>query len=1517
MTIEDVYLLSPLQNGILYHSLRDDDVTVYFMQFCYRINGEFHPEKIREAFDILFERHEVLRTGFNYDDLKKPVQMVLKERRIEYHYVDLRTSGDLAAREAEVVRRKERDKTRGFDLRKDALMRVTILQVDENAFEIIWSFHHILMDGWCLSILTNELFEAYYALVAGKQPQLPPVTPYKRYMEYLAKQDEGKALAYWKEYLAGMEEPTPIPVLGTPKEGNGFDLKQEMLTLDEATSRKLEAIAQEQGTTINSVIQALWGILLGQYNNTDDVVFGTIVSGRPASIPGIETMIGLFINAIPVRVSMAGEQAFTELVDTVQKQAIAGADHHYCQLADIQSQSALGAKLFDHQVVFQNYPVGEEVEGLAKEKSEEDSQSLSIPEVSAYEHSHYQFNLHIFPGKEFRIRFGYNTYEYDEVYMHRMMDHLDHLIEQVVANPQVALKDLKIVTEAEEEALALYCRPYHKELPEGETLVTAFERIAAEHPDQPAMMWEGGSYTFGELNARANRIAHYLRTEYNIQPNDRVGILINRSEWPMQAILGITKAGGAYVPIDPQYPVERIRLIMEDIDAKLLITDADYMMQAMEYHQGAMVALDLQFDEMPEQTENPERVNGEEDVVYVIYTSGSTGKPNGVLVPHRAVVNMANSLLDLVKPTLEDRVLQFASLSFDGSLWEIGISLFSGAPMVLTPQAKRENAEAFEQYVNDMGVTLTIMPPAFFSTLNFENLKGVRVVCSAGEEARPEDGYEFSLQGDFYNLYGPTEFCVYMSTYHLDRGQRMNRIPVGDQMVANSEIYILSPFRQQVPQGVVGEVYVGGRQLSHGYLNRPEVTAQRFIEHPFKPGKKLYRTGDLGRWSPEGALEYLGRLDDQVKVRGFRVEVGEVAVALNHVDGVEDAYVLAEKEEGLKTWSLLAYYTGKEAGAPERIKELLAQKLPEYMIPSFLIKLPELPLNTNGKVDKKALPRPADIVNGEVADATFTEEEQKLKAIWEEVLGVPVRTPQDNFFTLGGHSLKVVQLSSRVFKQFQVRVDLKDIFEHATLSDQATFITGMLADTYENIRALDEADHYELSHAQTRMWLTQQVNPSPALNMPMGFRWSGDLNRPALEKAFRRVVNRHESLRTQIKLVDGEPRQFILPEGSFDSALRFADLSQEANPEQALQARMEEENNQIFDLAEGPAWSFLLVKMAEKEHVLLLNLHHILADAWSLDVMNREIMGLYRAYLQAMDDPFEPLRIHYKDYAAWEKSQLKGFKLKEHRKFWMDTFRDGVARMELPTDFPRPEKRSQKGQSFSFKLGEALSQKLRDLAQAHELSDYMLTEAVVNLLLFGYTGQTDLVTGMPVSGRDHVDLENQIGFFLNTPPFRLQLSEQDSLAEYLAKVKKSLLKALQHQVYPFDKMAEDIDSNPPAGRLPLFDVMVVLQKSHEENLKTQPSNTSGFEVNTIDTGFQMSRYDLTIIFEPTATDFHITFQYATDLFEESRMELLKAYLVEMVETMTENADQSVKEIAGSVFADQVTGEDSELSFDFG
>ncbi len=1517
--IQNIYKLSPMQEGMYFHFLLDPSSSAYLEQMSYTIQGNVAIPQVSDSLNELFKRHHVLRTVFNHEKKDQALQIVLKERAPGFYFEDLRKL-PVADKQAYVQTYKAADKTRTFDLTKDVLMRVSVLQLEDDLFEFVWTFHHILMDGWCLGILTAEFFELYNSSLKNIAAKLPPVIPYNAYIQWLDKQDKTAAANYWKTYIEGYTEAAQVPPIQPSGKTGTYQNQCLTLALSKDQTQQIQALATQQNVTLNALLQTTWGVLLSIYNATSDVVYGTVVSGRPAAIEGVESIVGLFINTVPVRVQYQSETSFVELLESVHAAFMQAEPHHYFPLADIQADSALKQHLLNHLLVFENFPISD----MLTDSSAQDTNHLRIVDVNVFEQTNYDFNLVIVPGAALQLKFIYNDRLYNPADMQRIFTHLQILLNQVCTQPTIPVRKINLLSEEEKQQILVDFNATTQAYPANQTIVELFEAQARINPDQLAVACGEETLTYAQLNARANQLAHYLRTTEDTQPNDCIGLLADRSIEMLVGIWGILKAGAAYVPVDPTLPEQRIHFMLDNSSVRLLITDQLHWAQTIDLEGYPVFSLTENAATLQKcSAENPEPVNCPTDLLYVMYTSGSTGQPKGVMIEHRSVVKLVKNT-NYTDLNTSHKVLQLSNFMFDGSTFDIFGALLNGASLYLIPKHVLLSNESLVGYIESCGINVMFITTALFNNLTElspNTISRFEKIYFGGEEASLKHIRKALAHrqnpDSIVHVYGPTEATTFSTFYVIESlPETQTYVPIG-QPLANTSAYILNENMAPVPVGVAGELYIGGESLAKGYLKRPELTAEKFVKNPFITPEKaptgrnpsaqdealwnadaprLYRTGDIARWTPDGNIVFMGRRDHQVKIRGYRIELGEIENTLRSYAPIEDVLVLAKTtSDGSK--QLVAYYVSKQECSLQDLRSHFASLLPDYMIPSWFVWMEKFPLNTSSKVDRKALPDPTQTTENRaityVAPRNATEE--KLADIWQNVLDshAPIGV-QDNFFEIGGHSLKATRIVSRLYKEFQKKIDLKAFFAHPTIESLAQLLAQETETAYEAIPVIPAQLSYEVSHAQKRFWILDQFKENQiAYNLPGAYLLEGTVQTDKLKKVLEFIWKRHESLRTTLASAGGQLQQYVHEADTLPLPFTILDLTHLPDAEDFVRQIAYEEAHTAFDLAKGPLVHLKLFQLKPQKSVLLLNMHHIISDGWSTEVFIKELLLLYHSP-EAFETLHPPLNIQHKDYVAWQNQQLTQDTQSRHKEYWKQTFSGDIPVLNLPADFPRPAVKTSNGDRLSLTLSLELFETLKTYSRQQEVSPFMVVLAAFKALFYNYSSQQDIILGTPISGRNHPDLENQIGLFINLLAVRTQFNGAESFEELLRKVRQNTLSAYEHQTYPFDSLVDNLNLARDLSRAPLFDVMVMYFNSDLDTLKTTQPN--GLSVQEFDVSWKVSKFDLTFNFFETVSGIQVSLEYNTDLFLSESVQRLWNHFTNLLQAVLTNSQLSLDAI---------------------
>jgi amino acid adenylation domain-containing protein len=1473
---EDVFVAptSYAQQRLWFLRTLEPDSAAYNIYAAVRLEGRLDCALLDRCLEEVARRHESLRTTFDTVE-GRPVQVVAPSTRLRAERTDLRAL-PAGEREAEALRLAREETARLFDLGRGPLLRLLLLALGDEEHMLVLSMDHIVGDSWSLTVLIREVCELYAAFAAGRPTPLPELEI--QYIDYAEWQRERlqsgvleRQLDYWKRQLGGapsvLELPTDFP-RPPAQTSNGAAL---LLELPRELRERVEAVGRRRGATVYMTLLAAFQTLLHRYTGQTDILVGTPIAGRTQS--ETEGLIGFFVNTLVMRGRLAGDTRFAELLDATRATALEAHAHQDVPF-EVLVEVLRPERDLSHAPFFQVMFV------LQPSMPEIRLPGLTVRQVElANATAKFDLLLDIRESDDRLLAtFEYNTDLFRESTVERMAGHYLTLLEAVARDPEQRLSALPLLAEEERRQLLVAFNDTAADYPRDLCVHQLFEAQAAATPDSTALIFGEESLTYGELNRRANRLAHYLLS-LGVGADAPVGLCLERSAGMVVAVLAILKAGGAYLPLDPALPRERLAFMLTDAAAPLLLTESRL---ADELPPGCarVVFLDEDTEEVARQSdENPRVEVTPSHLAYVMYTSGSTGTPKGVCVPHRAVARLVKGS-SFASFSAEEVFLHLAPPSFDASTFELWGALLNGARLVLMP-AGQSSLEEIGAAINRHSVTTLWLTAGLFHLMASERpeeLRGLRQLLAGGDVLSPSHVNRMlgeMEEGSFLvNGYGPTENTTFTCCHRMAAGEEGERvdgaIPVG-RPIANTRVYVLDEQLEPVPIGVAGELYTSGDGLARGYLNRPALTAERFIPDPFsaEPGGRMYRTGDVARWRRDGAVEFVGRRDGQVKVRGFRVEVGEIEAALAALEGIRECVVVA-RGTGAEDKRLVAYVVGEEESSAGELQRRLKGRLPEYMVPSVFVRMPELPLNANGKVDRAALPEPGEgrVAAGHTSTAPRTPVEEVLAGVWAEVLGVAAVGVEDNFFELGGHSLLATQVVSRVREVFGVEVGLRKLFEEPTVAGLAAGVEALLREGREGggappLVAAARAGELPLSYAQQRLWFLQQLEPSnPFYNIHAALRLTGEFDAASLERSLAEIIRRHETLRTSFQAVEGRPMQAVADAVEF--RVEVEDLSALPEPERAEAARRLafEEAQTPFDLTRAPLLRMRLLRLGDEEHVALLTMHHIVSDGWSTGVLIRELAALYRAHTEGAEPALAPLPVQYADFAAWQREWLAGGALESQLAYWKRELAGQAPALELPTDRPRPAVQTYNGATEAFELSRELSDDLKALGRGEGATLFMVLLAAFQTLLYRYTGQDDITVGTPVANRNRAETEGLIGFFVNTLALRARFDGAESFGELLRRVRETTLGAYVHQDVPFEKLVEELQPERDPSRSPLFQVMLALQNAPREEL-----DAPGLKMSRLAGDNRTAKFDLTLEVDDAAPELCCLFEYNTDLFD--------------------------------------------------
>ena len=1473
----------------------------YNISAAVRLNGQLRIDVLQRVLTETVRRHESLRTTFALID-RAPVQIVAPPAQVLLPLIDLSGCDDS---NTESRRLASLESQRPFNLRTGPLLRFVLMRLSEDQHVALLTLHHIISDGWSAGIFVRELCTLYAAYSENQRSPLEELAiQYADFTVWQREWLEGPVmemeLSYWREQL---KDAPPVLNLPTdwprPPVQTNFGAVHSIM-IDAGLLESLHELARTNGVTLFMTLLAAYNILLSRYSGQADVIVGTPTAGRTRL--ETEPLIGCFINMLALRTAVNDDMRVVDLLQRVRETTLEAFSHQDVPfeklIEELRPERSMSySPLFQVVIVLQNAPAQQlRVRDLTFAQFENEVRTAK-----------FDLTLAMTEMKEgLRTIFEYNKELFNRASIARMAQRFVTVLGNMVAAPQQTIASLSLLT-SEERAELLDQWSHAERYVVDECLHERFAQQAERTPNARALTFEGKHLTYAELNVEANRLANYLRSR-GVGPESRVAICLERSIELVIAVLGVLKAGAAYVPLDPANPVERIAFMLADSAAALLVTQSQIRDRLFNHKdtRTQIVCLDTE-NFSGENRSNPQTGCTPQNLAYIIYTSGSTGQPKGVMVTHANVVRLFEATACDFEFSSSDVWTLFHSFAFDFSVWELWGALLWGGRLVVVPYEVSRTPAEFAGLLKDEQVTMLSQTPSAFRQLTQHVAQTpddapatLRAVVFGGE------ALEFWTLRDWVerygvhsprliNMYGITETCVHVTYRPLHAAEVLDQ--TGSRIgraIDDLTLYVLDQRMEPVALGIVGELYVGGAGLARGYLNQPALTADRFVPDPFakEAGARLYRTGDTGRWISSGEVEYVGRCDQQVKVRGYRIELGEIEAALCEHPKVQAAAVIVR--DGNDGHKQLVGYVVTEAPASE-LRRYLLERLPDHMIPSLIVEIDRLPLTSNGKLNRQALLDRHDELDhnldGEYV-APRTPSEEIIASVWKEVLGTGRVGMNDNFFVLGGHSISATQVTVRLRRALGVEIPLRMLFESPTVAALAERVEPLRRDACRDVTPL--LDHMTrdaelpLSFSQQRLWFLHQLDPSdPSYHVPFAVRLQGKLNIGAFCRSLDEVVRRHEVLRTTFPSVGGRPIQAIWSNAKFE--LSIVDLSSliDDSREREMRGLAAEEVRLPFDLARGVLRGKLL-RLATDDYALLVTMHHIVSDAWSVGVLVREVATLYTAYLEGRESPLEELPIQYAGYASWQRDWLQDETLEEHLAYWRKQLDGAPPLLEMPTDRPRPLVRTHLGVTHRFTLKPEVTASLKDLSQREGATLYMTLLAGLNVLLARYSGQPDIVVGTSVAGRARLELEPLIGCFVNTLALRTNLSDDPAFRDLIARLRDTCLGAYAHQHIPFEKLVEEVQPKRSMGHTPLFQVMFVLQNAPYED-PVLPD----IRLSSLGEGSASAKFDLTLTMAERDGVLFGALEGNAALFDRETIERLTKHFATLLEAAVANPERAI------------------------
>jgi len=1377
--IKNIYPLTPMQEGMLFHALFDEHSQAYFQQTAWCLQGKFNLDAFQAAWNEVVSRHDILRTQFFYHDTEQPLQVILKNRPIKIHYEDFRHMTP-AQQQVQCQSFLQSDRLRTFDLSNDVLMRISILQLQDNRWQIIWSHHHILLDGWSYGLILQEFLSIYQTTCRSQQATLPTATPFSEYIRWLDSQDKKRASEHWQQRLMDFDQLTTLPERNTDKTSGTVNPTMETLqfSLSAAETDQLSQFSAKYQITLNAVLQSMLAILLNHYSGRQDVVFGSVVSGRPASLPGIEHMVGNLINTIPVRAKLQANESFLQLAQTSQANALTDAPYHHYPLAKIQAESLLPNGLFTMIMATENYPLDEI---LQKDISEDDF-GFVVEDIASFEQTHYDLDFVFLPGKQLRGKVTYNSQRYSRHWIKQIPIYWQRLATIIIQHPDILLKQINLLQHAEQETLFCKFNQTAKPAIQQQTnLVSAFLEKVHNNPSITAVTDQQHSLTYAELNQRANRLAHRL-LQQDEQTEQIIGICLDRNIDLVSGLLGILKSGGAYLPLDADHPEARLAFQIQDAKITTLVTQQKYLSKFTALttsHDMQFICLDdPALNNQPDH--NPELEIHPQQLAYVIYTSGSTGQPKGTLIEHSSVLNLVDALHDLVyhQYSTPIRVALVANVIFDASVQQVFGCLLHGHSLHLIDVDTRRDgwrlAAAFEQ----RQITVADCTPSLLSMMVTADFPwtddcALDYLLVGGEPLATELVQRFYTQQartTLINVYGPTECCVDVSAYPIDRTHPLvsHRVPIGKPL-RNVRLYLLNPFNQPVPLGVPGEIVIGGASLSRGYLNQSELSHQRFTHIETLPTEAcVYRTGDYGRWLADGVIEFIGRHDEQVKIHGFRIELGEVEAQLLNFPGMKNCALTAQRFND--KMELIAYVVCENNPTVEALRDYLMECLPYYMIPSQFLRISTLPLTANGKIAKNQLPPPNKTLKlntQSTYQAAVTDKQKKLTAAWTHVIGHDHIGIHDNYFALGGDSIKAIQIVSQLHRM-GLKLEIKDLFKYPTIAD----LCDRLHELKPASKSSKKTGPVPLTPIQ-KQFFKRHENCLERFNHSVLLKSDTPLAADALRQALMAIQNQHGSLRLQFKQNDHE---WLQQEALLTPALSFEviDLSKQPQATEGLTAHANKIQGE-FSLTQGSLLKAVLYQLPEGER-LLITIHHLAVDGLSWRIILEDLATAYQQTLTGKTIDLPEVSASFADWVSALYEYASSKQILAEIPYW--------ATMEATLDetFTYPENYQTtygSTNTVSQSLSQSLSQQLLTKANSpYNTSTEDLLLAALARAFKRWHDHSHTLLLMEGHGRETIneqlDISRTTGWFTSTWPFILSCTQTSDIGYHIKSIKESL-----------------------------------------------------------------------------------------------------------------------------------------------
>ncbi|AXG68166.1 gramicidin S synthase 2 [Kordia sp. SMS9] len=1500
--IEAVFKLTPLQLGILFEHIKATNSDLYYLQSVVTIEEKIDYTLFEESITELVARYDALRTGVFYQNMANPLQVTFKYCKPIVEVLDWRKEPNKVEKLQEIIMQRRRQ---NFDVSKPPLLRICFIEFDDTTVKLLVESHHILMDGWSNGILLNYIFNSYSH--KKYQTTFQPTTPilYRDYVTQLLRiKNETAEKTFWETHLKGFEEITPLPLenLENKRSTTNKEIqKQTKLYTNLVDAEAFTAFAQKKRVTPNTITLAAIFMLLKKLTNTNDILVGGISSGR--SLRGIDTKdsIGLHVNTTPFRMQLEEEQSIENFLKIIQETSLQRLAYEHTSMADIYSYSEYKSPegLFQILYGFQNFP---------KYQVESQQTDINITKLETIEQDHYPLGFAFSFSNNLEVILNYDANRYAEKTIDTLIYYFKNVLTAIIRDEtNLTIASLPILQEKDVKKLVYDWNDNAAPIPT-DCIHEIVTKQALQYSNKIAVQDASTQISYAELEAKSNQLANYLHKQ-NITTGNAVAVFLERSADVIIAMLGIMKAGAIYVPVDSATPENRVGYILENAEVKAVITQEKLQDRLAIFNDRIDNIITVETDFNDETKEYTMPKVSQTDTAYIIYTSGSTGKPKGVPIAHRSFVNMMSDKVQRFNIQPNDRLSQIVSLSFDASISEMFLSLFAGATLVIIPEKVKKSGTDLISYLNEHQITIGTFTPAYIAALDKTQKLSLRTLVSGGEKAKTADVAHYSKYLTYINAYGPTEASICATFYVVDAENIPHNIPIG-KSIANTKLYVLDKHLNPQPIGVAGELYIGGISLTKGYINNETLSKKVLLKSPFDNSETIYKTGDMVKWLPDRNLVFVERTDFQVKIRGHRIELGEIENTLLKFSGIQQNVVIHKKTD---TASFLVCFYSTENDitvATLDLRMFLQKYLPDYMIPSKFIQLENLPVTLNGKVDLKKL-KAHEITfatASEIVEPT-NEIEEKLAEIWKETLKLESVSITDNFYELGGDSIKIMQILGKIQHEFKQKVDVTVFSDHPTIAKLSKVINTQKGIENERIESAPMADYYPVSNTQLRFWMQYQMGLKIVANSISLYNLKEKIDTTIFEKAIRLCIQKHEILRTAFVEVAQSPMQKIRSEDTFEFNLDVKDFSENDNWKSSIIKLAKEDYATPFDLANAPLLRGQLIKVEAEKYVFVMTLHHSIVDGWSIKLLYEEILDNYKKLTLDANYQPEALRIHYKDYSVWLQSQLSGGLGKRALEFWKKQFPNDVNDFHFPTDFERKKEKTTNGQRISVNLAEHQLKKLRTLAEKQNASLYMVLLSVMKMSLARHINANEITVRTPVHGRFHLDLQNQIGPYINSIPVHTELKDAATFLSLIKTIKDFMLGVFNYQFYPIDKLASDLNVKRYYDRMPFSDVVIVMQ--NKELAETGLQNAEDISTADLSDAGIISMVDLRIELNELEDSMLIALDYNSDLFKASTIQEIADAIVFVTNEVIENPS-----IQMEALKKDTSNQEIKKSFDF-